>query len=66
MAADKRLLWRAALFLWMIPLSAIESIVAADARNTVCALVLSLKLIAFLTCLIAVRNSERKLILRSR
>src|SRR5687768_14635687 len=65
-AADSRLLWRAALFLWMIPLSAMQSIVPMDAWNAACATALSADSIPFLTCLIAVRNSERRLVLRTR
>ena len=63
MAADRRLLWRAALFLWMMFLSAIESIVLAARCNTACAAALSPASIAFFTFLTAVRSSERRLAL---
>jgi len=60
MRIARRLLCRAAAFLWMIFLSAMESI-TPDARcSTVRAAFLSPAAIAFLTSRIALRNSERR------
>lgn len=63
MAADKRLLCRAALFLWIIFLSAILSMVLIESEKTALAAVLSPAMIAFCTFLIALRRVERKLTL---
>src|SRR6266481_3026961 len=63
MAADKRLLWRAALFLWMIFLSAMLSSELTEFWYTACAADLSPASMALVTFLIAVRNSERRLLL---
>ncbi len=62
MAALRRLLCRAALFLCMIFLSAIESITETDLRKISNAAFLSPVAVGF-AFLIAVRNSERKLAL---
>jgi len=62
-AAERRLLWRAALFLWMMCLSAMESITPAARCNTPLAESLSPASIAFLTLFTALRNSERRLAL---
>ena len=63
MAADRRLLWRDAVFLWMIFLSAIESNTLVDALKTPRAAALSPASIAFLTRLMALRSSVRRLAL---
>src|SRR5512135_2260199 len=52
-AADRRLLWRAALFLWMIFLSAMLSTVLVDSLSTVLAASLLPASIALITRLIA-------------
>src|SRR5690606_18912355 len=57
-AADRRLLWRAALFLWMIFLSAMLSMVLIDVLNTVCAAALSPPSTALRTALMAVRGRD--------
>src|SRR6202521_3551219 len=66
MAADRRLLWRAALFLWMIRLSAMRSITLVEVRNTAWAALLSPASTAFFTFLIAVRSVVRRLALCAR
>ena len=57
--AARRLLWRAALFLWNRPLSAIESIVDWADLNRSAALAESPAATAFWTFLMTVRNFER-------
>src|SRR3990167_7453485 len=57
--ADRRLLWRAALFLWKMPLSAIESITLWAVLKASEALALSPAWTALSTPLMAVRNFER-------
>src|ERR1041384_2206631 len=61
--ADRRLLWRAALFLWNRPLSATESITLCADLNSSVALSLSPEATAFWTFLITVRNLERSAVL---
>jgi len=61
MADDRRLLWRAALFLWMMFLSATRSITLVAFCKTVAAAALSPVAMAVRTCLIAVRSMERRL-----
>ena len=63
MAADSRLLWRAAAFLWMIFLSAMESMTLIEARNWAVAASLSPAATALRTFLMAVRRRERRLLL---
>src|SRR5699024_9066629 len=58
-AAARRLLWRAALFLWMIFLSAMLSMVDTDCWKMVVAAALSPAWMALRTALIAVRRVER-------
>ena len=58
-AAARRLLWRAALFLWIIFLSAMLSMVDTDAWKIDAAAALSPAWIALRTALIAVRRVER-------
>ena len=57
--AERRLLWRAALFLWNKPLSATESITGWAALNSSAALALSPESTAFCTFLMTVRKCER-------
>src|ERR1035441_10010568 len=57
--AARRLLWRAALFLWKRPLSATESMTGWAALNSSVALALSPASIAFCTFLTTVRKCER-------
>ncbi len=63
MAAARRLLWRAALFLWMIFLSAMRSTMLEDWLSTCFAPALSPPAIALFTSLIAERSVERRLAL---
>ena len=58
--AESRLLWRAALFLWNMPLSATESMTLWASLNRSAALGLSPATTAFWTFLITVRNFERR------
>ena len=60
-AAARRLLWRAAAFLWMMFLSAMESITRVEARNCAVATPLSPAATALRTDLMAVRRRERRL-----
>src|SRR5690349_20695018 len=61
--ADRRLLWRAALFLWKRPLSATESITLCVALKISVAFALSPAATAFWTFLMTVRNFERSAVL---
>jgi len=61
--AAKRLLWRAALFLWKMPLSATESITGWAVLSSSAALALSPVSTAFCTFLITVRKCERSAVL---
>src|SRR5690349_8512677 len=61
--AARRLFWRAALFLWKMPLSATESITLWAALKTSAALAASPAITAFCTFLTAVRNFERSAVL---
>src|SRR6478609_11725903 len=61
--AARRLLWRAALFLWNRFLSATESITGCATLNSSAALALSPASTAFCTFLITVRNCERSAVL---
>ena len=61
--ADRRLLCRAALFLWKMPLSATESITAWAVLNRSAAFSLSPVTTAFCTFLMTVRNLERSAVL---
>src|SRR5690606_23340160 len=61
MAAARRLLWRAALFLWMMFLSATRSITLVAFWNTSLAAALSPAAMDWRTRLMAVRSIERRL-----
>src|SRR5690606_41641544 len=63
MAAARRLLWRAALFLWMMFLSAMRSMTLEVLRNTSFAAAWSPAAMAWRTRLIDVRSIERRLAL---
>ena len=56
-------MWRAAAFLWMIFLSAMESMTLVEARNWASAAALSPAATALRTFLMAVRRRERRLLL---
>lgn len=62
-AAASRLLLRAARFLWTTFLSAIESMIFVDVRNSAAAAALSPPAMALRTFLIAVRSRERRAVL---
>jgi hypothetical protein len=61
--ADRRLLWRAALFLWKMPLSATESMTDCAAWNSSVAFALSPLMTAYWTFFTTVRNFERREVL---